>query len=402
VADVTCLPIKVYAGHVAWLRDHGSVDFVFTPAIRNIVKDAFHCAKFQALPDIIKATVPNCPPLLDIEIDLERRKVSETDAFHQLGHRFSWNPIKIRRAWARAREVERNYLASLVDEKLTYPEALARLYEPEKKTASPALASTADLTIAVVGHPYCLYDDYINHQLISRLRGLGARVFTGEMVPPDEAQAGIMKTTGQRRWFYDNVMTGAVGYYLDRPEVAGIISVLAFACGPDSVMVETLARRAHARGRSLMSLVLDEHGSAAGMITRLEAFVDMLGRQRQMRCADSAAAPSSPPPTVTAPAFLRQINKPVIGFPRMGTVVVAVKSVFKGIGAQLELGPGLSSRTVSLGARNSPEFICTPYKIYFGQHDRNVGSRGQHPAVCGRPRLVPQQRLHSTSRRRVA
>ncbi len=201
---------------------------------------------------------------------------------------------------------------------------------------------------------------------------MGARVLTGEMVPADEAQAGIMRTTGQRRWFYDNVMTGAVGYYLDRPEVAGIISVLAFTCGPDSVMVETLARRAHARGRSFMSLVLDEHGSAAGMITRLEAFMDMLGRQKQARGAlpaapiEAGSTANSPQPPRAAPAFLRQSNKPVIGFPRMGTVMVAVKSVFKGIGAQLEMGPALSSQTVSLGARHSPEFICTPYKYILG------------------------------------
>ncbi len=372
VADVTCLPIKVYAGHVAWLRDNGNVDFVFTPAIRNIVKDAFHCDKFQALPDIVKATVPDCPPLLDLEIDLERRKISEADAFHRLGYRFTWNPFKIRRAWANAREVERNYRASMVDEKLTYPEALARLYDPAGKAASPARTSTAALTIAVVGHPYCLYDDYISHQLISRLRGLGAHILTGEMVSADEAQAGIMRTTGQLRWFYDNTMSGAVGHYLDQPEVEGIISVLAFTCAPDSVMVETLTRRAHARGRSFMGLVLDEHGSATGMVTRLEAFIDMLGRQKQARVVgppapiEAGSTVPSPQPPAAAPAFLRQSNRPVIGFPRMGTVAVAVKSVFKGIGAQLELGPALSSRTVSLGARHSPEFICTPYKYILG------------------------------------
>ena len=47
IADVTCLPIKVYAGHVIWLRDQGSVDFILVPAIRSVEKNAFHCAKFQ-------------------------------------------------------------------------------------------------------------------------------------------------------------------------------------------------------------------------------------------------------------------------------------------------------------------------------------------------------------------
>jgi hypothetical protein len=40
------------------------VDFVFSPAIWNLEKDAFHCSKLKGLPDITKATVPDCPPLL--------------------------------------------------------------------------------------------------------------------------------------------------------------------------------------------------------------------------------------------------------------------------------------------------------------------------------------------------
>ncbi|MEW5719133.1 MAG: acyl-CoA dehydratase activase-related protein, partial [Chloroflexota bacterium] len=72
VADVTCLPVKVYAGHVAWLRDHAPVDFVFVPAIRSIERGAMHCSKFQGLPDLIRATMTNCPPLLETDIDAHR------------------------------------------------------------------------------------------------------------------------------------------------------------------------------------------------------------------------------------------------------------------------------------------------------------------------------------------
>ena len=50
----------------------------------------------------------------------------------------------------------------------------------------------------------------------------------------------------------------------------------------------------------------------------------------------------------------------------MGTSAIALKSLFEGIGARVELGPPFSNRTVSLGARHSPEFICTPYKYILG------------------------------------
>lgn len=370
VADMSCLPIKVYAGHVLWLRDQGEVDFVFAPAIWSVNHEAFHCARLKALPDILKATLPDCPPLLDIQINPHWRKIPAHKAFQRLGRQFTWNPLKIESAWAHAGEVAEHFQASLYNEHLTYLEGLARLYGPEWLPAEHAAAvPDPTLTIGLVGHPYCLYDDYINHGLLPRLRRLGVKLLTSEMVSPDEARAGIAQTTGRTNWFYEDWMSGAAGHYLCQPEVDGVISVLTFACGPDSTMVETITRRAHARQRSCMSLVLDEHGSATGMVTRLEAFVDMLTRQKQTirpmpdPTAEALSAPASPP---TAPAVLRHSQMPVVGFPRMGTTYVPIKSLLRGIGAPLELGPPVSKRTTALGGQHAPEFICTPYKNLLG------------------------------------
>ncbi|MBI4788064.1 MAG: hypothetical protein HY782_13595 [Chloroflexi bacterium] len=366
VADVTCLPVKVYAGHVVWLRDHGQVDFVFVPAIRSVEWGALHCSKFQGLPDLIHATIPDAPPLLDPGIDVHRYKISPSQAFHRLGAQFTRNPFKVRRAWQRAGEVDAAFRAQIVADQLTYLEALARLYPDDWATTPATRDQKPRLTIALVGHPYCLHDDYISHNLVTRLRALGARVVTSEMVSPEQAGRGIQQTTGQKRWFFEDWMSGAAGHYLLEPNVAGLIAVMAFTCGPDSAMVETMTRRAHALGRPFMSLVLDEHGSATGMITRLEAFVDMLTRRDPAQNALAISAECDRTAPVALPAVLRQLNNPVVGFPRMGTSAIPIKSVFEGIGVRVELGPSLSSRTVSLGVRHAPEFICTPYKYILG------------------------------------
>ncbi len=378
VADVTCLPVKVYAGHMAWLRDNGQVDAVFVPAIRSVEWGALHCSKFQALPDLIRATISDCPRLLEIGIDAHRYKISPEDAYHRLGREFTRSSSRVRSAWDQACKVDEAYRHSLVTQKLTYPEALRRLYPDEWPLPANTLTPAVPLNIALVGHPYCLYDDYINHGLFTRLRQLGAQIQTSEMVSAADARVGIQNTTGQKRWFYEDWMSGAAGHYLHDTNTDGLIAVLAFTCGPDSAMVETITRRAHALQRPMMSLILDEHGSAAGMITRLEAFVDMLVRQQNQPEPVLMAAPevhpplpqpSRQPPTPArpaAPTLLRLIHQPRLGFPRMGTSVIPLKSLFNGIGTQVELGPALSSRTISLGVRYSPEFICTPYKYILG------------------------------------
>jgi predicted nucleotide-binding protein (sugar kinase/HSP70/actin superfamily) len=364
VADVTCLPVKVYAGHVCWLRDHGNVDFVFSPAIWNLEKDAFHCSKLKGLPDITKATVPDCPPLLVAEIDPMWRKLYEDEAFYKVGRTFTWNRQKIRKAWARAKQVDANYRALILSEQITYPEAMARFYGPEWCTSERIAHDDAGLVIGLVGHPYCLYDDYLNHNLINRLGEMGVSIMTSEMVPADAAARGIERTTRQTRWFFDPWMSGAAGYFLYEANADGLIATLAFGCGPDSTMVETITRRAHHAGRPYLSLVLDEHGSATGMVTRLEAFVDMLLRQKQSSLAKTA--PHAGKNINSAPAVLSKSRRPVVGIPTMGTTAIPMKSLFKGIGAQIEMGPPISKLTVALGAKSSPEFICTPYKQILG------------------------------------
>ena len=88
-------------------------------------------------------------------------------------------------------------------------------------------------------------------------------------------------------WSYEDEYVGAAGSLLGysgaRGVVDGLLSVSAFGCAPDSVMSSVLAQAARRAGVSYMSLILDEHSGQAGLITRLEAFVDMLARRKEQR-----------------------------------------------------------------------------------------------------------------------
>ena len=61
----------------------------------------------------------------------------------------------------------------------------------------------------------------------------------------------------------------------ERSDVNGMIHVAAFGCGPD-LRPENFERRARAAGMPFLNLTLDEHTGEAGIITRLEAFLDMV------------------------------------------------------------------------------------------------------------------------------
>ena len=95
VAD-TCLPVKAFLGHVLSLVD--KCDCIFIPAVRSVEYKVYNCSKFLGLPDMTKAVIPESPPILEIEIDINRGKSILYRDIYRLGHYFSWNPFKVRQA----------------------------------------------------------------------------------------------------------------------------------------------------------------------------------------------------------------------------------------------------------------------------------------------------------------
>ncbi len=282
VAD-TCLPVKAFLGHVLSLV--GKCDWVFIPAIRSVQNRVYNCSKFLGLPDMTKAVIPESPPILEIEIDINKGKSELYQAIYKLGRHFTFSPFKVRRAGLAAWRVYRDYRELMSRQGLTPPDAIARISDTngeELKAASRYSASTRE-AIALIGHPYLLYDEYINHRLIQRLEQAGNKVLTPEMVSARELESAVNRLIGGAYWTYEEEVVGAGGYYL-QSGVNGVIGIMAFGCGPDSLMMDTVRRQsARLRAAPFMCLTLDEHTAEAGVVTRLEAFTDMIRRRKRKK-----------------------------------------------------------------------------------------------------------------------
>ena len=257
----TCLPVKLFFGHVRALIDQ--VDLLLVPSIHRLAPGSTNCAKLIGLPDMLQAALPDLPTLLAPDVDLSK-PAALWGLVLEVGTRLTFNPLALREAalagWA------------------AYLRARAALLEG---SATPAdygrpdptpLPSGSGLTVAVVGHPYLLYEPYINHRLLSVLARQGVRLLTPERLGPWPAAD---------YWTFEYELVGATRLALDQGQVAGVIAVVAFGCGPDGVMLEEVQRLAGEAGVPAMTLTLDEHSGQAGLLTRVEAFVDMLNRRRR-------------------------------------------------------------------------------------------------------------------------
>jgi predicted nucleotide-binding protein (sugar kinase/HSP70/actin superfamily) len=269
VVPETCLPVKIYCGHVLSLV--GRVDCVFIPSVHCLRPGTHNCAKLIGLPDLVANVIPDAPTLT-IDVKTERLWPSLPQLALLLGKYWLVNPLSLKRAVERARAAQNAY-QNLVLQGVDPPQAIDAPDRDLRPTSAP-------LTVAVVGHPYNLYDDYATHRLLAHLRALGVRVRTSDSVHPAGRWASVEELVRIPYWTFEDEIVGASGSLLRQP-VDGLISVSAFGCAPDSVMLSVLAQAARRADRPYMPLVLDEHSGQAGLITRLEAFVDMLYRRKE-------------------------------------------------------------------------------------------------------------------------
>lgn len=286
VVAETCMPVKVFCGHVLALQ--GQCDYVFIPAIRSMMPRVFSCSKFLGLPDIVRAACPDAPPILEVDIDVNQGPRELYQSIYRLARPFTWNPLRVKKATVRAMEAHRAYVEQMSQRHETPPQVLAPMLPATQVREAPPTAGHAHepsngggrLRLALLGHPYVLYDDFITHRLLPRLRSMGVEVLTPEMVPEAALDAAITKLDGRSYWTYEGEVVGAGGYYVDSG-ADGLVGVLSFGCGPDSLMMDVVKRYAREKGCPFLGITLDEHTGEAGLLTRLEAFVDMIVRRKR-------------------------------------------------------------------------------------------------------------------------
>ncbi len=271
-----CVPIKLYHGHVAALRD--KVDFLFVPRMVNVDTESIitFCPKFLGLPDMIRASVPNLPELIAPEIDRKRGRHYLLKACHEIGHQLGRSKGLVVKAYRKAMSVQEKFEHLLVKEKITPLKGINHIFSHEELPQR----SETDLNIAVLGYPYQIYDPYVSCNLMSWLEEHGVRSWTTEMVEYSRLKSYAKMMQKKMFWHFSNKVMWGAFHYLEQPQIEGVIHVTAFSCGPDAMVDKLVELECKQRGMPFLSLMIDEQTGEGGVATRLEAFTDMLRLRR--------------------------------------------------------------------------------------------------------------------------
>ncbi len=258
-----CLPVKVAFGHVEYLKRN--VDSLFLPYLVRLEPKRWLCPKIIGFPDMVKATIPDLPPIIAPTLDVRENDIYRS--YHVVGRRLAGNRRMVGQALERAHRAQRDFQESLL--RRTPPSWMDRKRR-----------SDGDLRFGIVSHPYITYDHFLNSGLLGMLEKERVEFFTTETVEPHIVDSHAA-TVGKRIYYtYGRSNVGAAFDFLSSGEVDGLIYLLSFSCGPDSLLKELIDGRAKSSPVPYMPLILDEHAGIGGIQTRVEAFVDMVRRKR--------------------------------------------------------------------------------------------------------------------------
>ena len=251
--DESCLSVKIFVGHIDWLKD--KADAVLVPHITCLHSGEEMCVKFMALVDTVRNVFPG---IKVIEYSVNAKKLeTEAGSMIRLGARLAGNPFRAIAAYMKAKGA---WEKSAREKK----EAQAEKFAAARRGEKPL--------ILIVAHSYTLEDNFLGRPIIDYLEKSGVCVLCSDRLDAARARKMSENISQTLYWTYHKELLGAAEYYKD--SVDGMIFLTTFPCGPDALAVNLCQSKM--KGIPSIIVSLDELESRVGLQTRLESFVDVI------------------------------------------------------------------------------------------------------------------------------
>jgi len=245
VSSEVCLPVKIVAGHIAALRD--KVDALWLPRMVWLEDELYACPKMIGICDIARMMLGDKVRLIAPSI-----KGNFMRAHFRAGLEINSNPFRVARALSQARQ------------HLAFPDAAPDFAAGEKR-------------VALIGHFYNVEDDFVGAAIRATFQEHGYRICLKDELP-DIILRNREDFSRRIRWVYERELYNAFRFMVDK--VDGVCVLVSMGCGPDSLVAEFMREEAKQKRVPFLQLVLDEHTGTAGLVTRVEAFVELAERRR--------------------------------------------------------------------------------------------------------------------------
>lgn len=245
--DEMCLSLKNYIGHVHYLLD--KCDYILIPRIDNYNSSNQTCTNFLAIYDIVNNIFDT--KILNYNININNNETEEKGLI-SIVNKFGYSKEYALKMYKKAKIIANNKKNRLIKENII------KLKSDKTK-------------ILFLGHPYNLYDNLIDKDIINYLEKNNIEIIYSDLFHPEITNTLSKKISPGLYFKYNKENIGCIPEVEDR--VDGIIFISTFPCGPDSLVNELVFRKLK---KPYLNLIIDDIDGNAGMETRLESFIDII------------------------------------------------------------------------------------------------------------------------------
>jgi predicted CoA-substrate-specific enzyme activase len=357
----TCLPVELMHGHVIDLIDKG-VDYIFIPFIVNAKEKEgnptlnCNCPWVQTYPFMIKAALKGridesrlLVPTLHFRF-FERALVKEMTSY--FNEKFGISSKVIKDAVYKADSVQTDFEKGLV--------------EYGKKVLSDIPENCRP--VVLLGRPYNSTDPHLNLALVDKLITQNVMPIPVDMLD----LSGINIFGNYRNMYWPNGQKIiAAAQLVAKTDNLYAVYISNFRCGPDSFIWHYITEEL--KGKPFLHLEVDEHSADAGMVTRIEAFLDSLkGAEQNEKKKHEIFRPR---PSLSSPEKQR-----VLYFPYMNDGAYMIAAAARSCGIPSEVLPKQTDEDMAIGRRYTSSKECFPMICTTGSFVKKLMEPGTDPS----------------------
>ena len=250
-----CLSLKIYLGHIIELKD--KCDYILIPRLYSLKKNEQVCTNFNALYDLVNNLFE--VDILNYNVDISTKNY-QLLGFLSIGEQLGFSYIKSYKAYKYAEKIKKM--------KQKKQELLQQKEIEQNKDK---------IKILLAGHPYNLYDSLIGKSVIDFLKENNITILYSDKINHELIDEECRKISTDIHWTHNKEIVASTKYYEDI--VDGIILISSFPCGPDSLMNEQISHKI--KKVPIVTLIFEDLNNDAGIITRLESFIDILNNLKE-------------------------------------------------------------------------------------------------------------------------
>jgi predicted CoA-substrate-specific enzyme activase len=350
----SCFPVKLLHGHVDSLKE---VDYILYPcAIRLGLKDGdenqkYSCPLVQASPFIIREVLNLHDRLLIPVLDFSR---GDDEVINNLAH------VAAKMGFSKSSGRKSAVAGIRAQQKFD------RAKQRAGKKLLRQLREGNKLGVVLFARSYLSQDSGANLGIAEKLAQLGVVPIPLDFLPLGSINP--KKYSDRPYWFYESKHIAGAAITESDAQLYGLV-LTNFGCGPNSFitkMVEDIMG-----GKPLGQLEIDEHAAEAGIVTRLEAFVDTIAG-----FSSSARKPKAHRQDIYRGTVATVSSQKIILIPRMAPYVEAVAAAMEANGARVLILPEADERNLLYSNQMTTGAECLPYRVTLGDFVRYYHENG--------------------------